>query len=99
MLKMIIGPVFVLVCALGCSALKSPNLPPDIANIELCIQSAVESGQTDPVTIALSCYPGEQQFVVDFINALINSSWAKDHPNLVPALQAKLLATKTDGGK
>jgi hypothetical protein len=92
----------ILVVGIACSVLKAPQLPTDIATIESCIQQSMESGVTDPTAIAITCYPGEVQFVVDFITALLKGSWAQAHPALVGPLQAGLktysLEHSTDGG-
>jgi len=87
--------------AIGCSVLSSPQLPNDIAKIENCIQYAVESGVTDPVNIATTCYPDGLLFVEDFINALIHGEWGQAHPSLVPALQKQLVFLHyfADGGR
>jgi hypothetical protein len=93
--------VFALFVA-ACAALLSPALTPDLAKEESCIQAAVEQGVTNPTSIAITCSGAEEQFVIDFIAALMSGQWGKDHPTLVPGLRASL-ATRafrsSDGGK
>jgi hypothetical protein len=89
------------VFAIACSVLTDPQLPPDIAKVESCIQQAAESGVTDPIAIAITCAPGEEQFVADFLSALLGSSWATAHPILVGPLQSALAKAgfrSLDGG-
>jgi hypothetical protein len=90
-----------LLVGVACSVLKDPQLPTDIAKVESCIQQAAESGVTDPVAIAITCAPGEEQFVADFLSALIAGVWGKANPTLVPALQSALAKSgfhALDGG-
>lgn len=86
---------------IGCSVLKGdPQLPTDLATIESCIQQAAESGVTNPAAIAITCSPGEEQFVVDFLAALLKSTWASSHTALVAGLQTGITQYKLqfDGG-
>jgi hypothetical protein len=78
----------------GCGVLQSPALPNDLAKEESCIQYAVEQGVTNILTIATTCAPEEEQFVADFISALLSSSWAASHASLIPAIQQGLATYK-----
>ena len=87
--------------ATGCSVLKGdPQLPTDLATIESCIQQAAESGVTNPAAIAITCSHGEEQFVVDFLAALLKSTWASSHTALVAGLQTGITQynLRFDGG-
>lgn len=83
----------------ACSVLTSPALPNDLAKIESCIQYAVEQGTTDVINIATTCDEQEEQFVADFITALLNSSWAAAHPTLVGPLKSGLVSFRSKVSK
>jgi hypothetical protein len=73
--------VFAAYVVAACSLLTSTKFPQDILAEYTCVQTQVEAGDTNPVSIVAACALQEEQIVLDAMTALLGSaSWRAAHP-------------------
>jgi Fe-S cluster assembly iron-binding protein IscA len=67
----------------GCAAVKADtNLTPDLNADMECVAGQLLAGNTNPVLVEAACLPGQLTTVVDFMEALITSTFGIKHPEV-----------------